>query len=120
MFPFPLHYLSPSSHCPLPLLSRLRTALKDQAATPVLDISQVFLLAQKHAGITDEHKLIRALAMLQCWGVLVHLQDSSLLRGTVLQVGRRGRREEREVTIVRRTGARSWSTRSSCARISRV
>ena len=36
------------------------------------------------AGITTPDKLHRALAMLQCWGVLVHFRDSPLLHNTVL------------------------------------
>jgi len=64
---------------------KLRAALVTYGAKPVLVLDFVEKLAQQHAGITAEDKLHRALAMLQCWGVLVHFGDSPLLRKTVLQ-----------------------------------
>jgi len=64
---------------------KLRAALVTYGAKPVVDLDFVEKLAQQHAGITAQDKLRRALAMLQCWGVLVHFGDSPQLRKTVLQ-----------------------------------
>jgi len=65
--------------------TKLRAALSTYGTNPVLDLDFVSNLAQQHAGITDQDKLHRALAMLQCWGVLVYFRDSPTLHKTVLQ-----------------------------------
>ena len=65
--------------------TKLRSALSSYGTNPVLELAFVSQLAQQHAGITTEDKLQRALAMLQCWGVLVYFRDSPQLSATVLQ-----------------------------------
>ena len=65
--------------------TKLRSALHMYGTKPVLEFEFVSKLAQQHAGITAEDKLHRALAMLQCWGVLVYFRDSPQLKHTVLQ-----------------------------------
>eukprot|EP00281_Chroomonas_sp_CCMP1168_P035292 CAMPEP_0206242196 /NCGR_PEP_ID=MMETSP0047_2-20121206/16925_1 /ASSEMBLY_ACC=CAM_ASM_000192 /TAXON_ID=195065 /ORGANISM="Chroomonas mesostigmatica_cf, Strain CCMP1168" /LENGTH=163 /DNA_ID=CAMNT_0053667193 /DNA_START=36 /DNA_END=523 /DNA_ORIENTATION=+ len=65
--------LVPVSYC------RLReTLMAHRADAPVLNMGELAGLAREHAGITQEGHLLRALAMLRSWGVLMHFPGAAL------------------------------------------